>query len=60
MLLSLKISGFFGDERSAGKCRKMSTRGYEFDLNWSDHSREWKYGASLNFSDCHFSYGRSA
>ena len=51
MLLSLKIPDFLGMSDPQVNAGKMSTRGYEFDLNWSDHSREWKYGASLNFSD---------
>ncbi len=51
MLLSLKIPDYLGMTDPQVNAGKMSTNGYEFDLNWSDHIGHWKYGASLNFSD---------
>lgn len=51
MLLSLKIPYFLGMADPQVNAGRMSTKGYDVDISWSDHIRSWKYNISFNFSD---------
>ncbi|NBA86841.1 SusC/RagA family TonB-linked outer membrane protein [Emticicia sp. CRIBPO] len=50
MLLALQIPIFVGFENPNQNTGKMSTKGFDFDLSWTDRLGELKYSASVNLS----------
>lgn len=52
MLLELEIPDYLGYDNPNQNTGTMSTKGWEFVLNWNDHIRDdFRYSVSLNISD---------
>lgn len=51
MLLALEIPDYMGFENPDQNTGKMNTRGYEFELGWSDKVGDLNYSVSVNMSD---------
>ncbi len=51
MLLAVEIPTYVGFDNPQRNVGKMETKGYEFDLSWSDRINNFRYSVSVNFSD---------
>lgn len=51
MLLELEIPAFMGFENPNQNAGKMHTEGWDLDVTWRDHIKDFKYSVGLNVSD---------
>ena len=51
ILLAMEIPKFVGFDNPQRNGGKMETKGYEFEINWSDRIRDFSYSVGFNFSD---------
>lgn len=51
MLLAVEIPDYIGFDNPQRNVGKMETKGYEFDLGWTDQVNDFRYSVSVNFSD---------
>lgn len=51
MLLAVEIPSYVGFDNPQQNIGKMETKGYEFDLGWTDQINDFRYSVSVNFSN---------
>ena len=51
MLMQVGFPSYFGYNAPQNNAADMHTRGWDFELSWSDHIDDFKYGVSFNLSD---------
>lgn len=51
MLLSIEIPYMMGYSNPKTNAGKMSTKGFDFEIGWSDHVGDFSYSVSANVSD---------
>lgn len=51
MLLAVEIPDYVGFDNPQQNLGKMETKGFEFDLGWSDQINDFHYSVSVNLSD---------
>lgn len=51
MLLAVEIPDYMGFDNPQRNIGKMETKGYEFELGWTDQISDFRYSVSVNFSD---------